>query len=236
MNYHGFNPELVDWMIANRTYVKMEMDYGYCHMRNGMCEDCLKANPEVYNRHKVILEKASFLIFINPKQREIYRRYFGDLVNNSMTILIFMDDVEKYKDEGHQRIPNSVLYAGRLYYEKGVMNVLKLAIDMPKAKFYFIGFGLPELIVKIENIKNCIYLGSKPKEEMPIFYNMYEYFASMPEWTDTGPITIVEAMLCGMKPIANDNNGVMSHGFKDNKEIIKLVNESKKRLFEKLHG
>jgi len=224
-----------------KNYAKIEMDYGFCETRNGMCEGCLKFEEDkCYSKnfqfYKELLNKAKFIVFLNPHQREFYRRFFGELVNNSIICMSFYAYPEEFKDEKKFRLPNSFLFAARMYKEKGVENVIQLATQNPLVNFYFLGFGDPSLILKIKNVNNCIYLGDFPKEriQMKDYYNMFETFVSMPIWKDTGPIKVVEAELCGMKLLINENNKIRTNGWKNEKELREMINDARDRLFNKI--
>jgi len=226
-----------------KNYAKIEMDYGFCETRNGMCENCPKfENGMCYSNnfqfYKEILQNAKFIVFLNPHQREFYRAFFGDLVNNSMIAMSFYAYPEEFKDEKKFRLPNSFLFASRMYKEKGVTNVINLAVENPNSNFYFLGFGDPKLIQRIYNVHNCVYLGDFPKEriQMKEYYNMFEYFISLPLWQDTGPIKVVEAELCGMKLIINDNNKIRTNGWKNEKELREMINDARDRLFKKIQN
>lgn len=238
-NISKFTPGMIE-IIKTKGYYKLEMDYGFCRTRNALCQSCElhKANKCTFNLegYRELLENAKKIIFLNPFQREFYKRDFGKLVNNSFCILCFMGDLDKFKDLGQEREPDSFLYAGRFYFEKGIDNVLETAMQNPRGKFYFIGWGDPKYIQMISNLRNCCYLGKKDNEDMPEMYNKFQHFISLPNWFDTGAITLVEAQLCGMKIISNDNNKVMSHNWGDANQARELILQSEKKLFDTLKG
>jgi len=226
-----------------KNYAKIEMDYGFCETRNGLCDGCKKfEDGKCYSNkfqfYKELLQKAKFIVFLNPHQREFYRKFFGDLVNNSLIAMSFYGYPEEFKDEKRFRLPNSFLFASRMYKEKGVDNVIKLATENPSLNFYFLGFGDPLMIQRIMNVNNCIYLGDFPKErvKMKEYYNLFENFISMPVWKDPGPIKVVEAELCGMKLLINDNNKIRTNGWKNEKELREMINNARDRLFNKIKG
>ncbi|MHA1383240.1 MAG: glycosyltransferase [Candidatus Helarchaeota archaeon] len=223
-----------------KNYAKIEMDYGFCETRNGLCRDCPKFEDRCYSRnypfYRELLKNAKFIVFLNPHQREFYRKFFGDLVNNSIICMSFYAYPEEFKDEKRFRLPNSFLFAARMYKEKGVENVIKLAIQNPQQNFYFLGFGDPNMIQKIKNVHNCVYLGDFPEErvKMKEYYNMFETFISMPIWADPGPIKVVEAELCGMKLLINENNKIKTNNWKNEKELREMINDARDRLFNKI--
>ena len=243
LNIGKIPEKFIRYVMKTKPYTKIEMDYGFCEQRNGMCgsNNCGKLEDGkcfAYNFpfYREVLEGAQFITFLNPHQREFYRTHFGDLVNNSIICMSFYGYPEEFKDEGRFRLPNSFFFAARMYEEKGVMNVIRLAIENPQANFYFLGFGDPRLIAAIHNVNNCVYLGDLPidRTEMAHYYNMFENFVSLPNWEDTGPIKVVEAELCGMQLIANDNNKIRTNGWKDAKDLVTHINGARDRLFKKI--
>ena len=238
-NVATFSKEQIE-KLKSLKYYKIEMDYGYCKMRNGLCQycdlfkdgQCTQGREGYYD----LLAKARKIIFLNPFQREFFKRDFGRIVNNSICLLIFMGDLKKFKDYGKVREKNSFLYAGRFFFEKGMDNLLLVAMQNPQANFYFVGWGLQKYLERILNLRNCYYLGKRDISEMPEIYNKYEHFISLPIWFDTGAITLVEAELCGMKIFSNNNNKIRSHKWKDVKELRKMVINSEAKLFSLLKG
>lgn len=219
-----------------KNYAKIEMDYGFCKTRNGMCKECQNLCYSNNQFYKELLKKAKFIVFLNPHQREFYRQFFGDIVNNSIICMSFYAYPEEFKDEKRFRLPNSFLFAARMYREKGVEEVIKLAVENPLLNFYFLGFGDPLIIMKIKNVNNCIYLGDFPKERIRMrdYYNLFETYISLPIWEDPGPIKLVEAELCGMKLFINDNNKIRTNNWRDEEELREMIDDSRNRLFKKI--
>jgi glycosyltransferase involved in cell wall biosynthesis len=158
------------------------------------------------------------------------------MVNNSVLVFPLYCDEKKFWNMHRLRLPDSYFFAGRLYYEKGIDNVLNLAVQNPKVNFYFLGEGLPKYITRIANVGNCSYLGGFPdeREKMVEYYNMFENFVSLPVWMDTGPTKVVEAELCGCKLVLNDNNKIRTWNWKDVTECRKMIKESTDKFFERI--
>jgi glycosyltransferase involved in cell wall biosynthesis len=243
LNIAHFPEEDVRWMMENKKYIKVEMDYGFCASRNAKCtfskcphaEDGKCYSPK-FLFYKEVLEKAEIIVFLNPHQREFYRNFFGEIVNNSMICMSFYEYPEKFVNEKRFRIPNSYFFSARLYSEKGVDNIIRFAVENPHLNIFVLGFGDPYYVNKILNIRNIVYLGDLPesRETMNGYYNMFENFLSFPIWADTGPIKVVEAELCGMNLVINDNNKIRTNGWKDIKELREMINDARERLFKKV--
>lgn len=241
LNIGRFKEEDVKW-IMKRKYMKVEMDYGFCKSRNALCTYATcphKEDGKCYSPtlplYKEVLENAQKIVFLNPHQRELYRQYFGDLVNNSIIAMSFYEYPDKFVNEKRFRIPNSFFFASRLYVEKGVDNIIKFAVENPHINVFVLGFGSPQYLAKIMNVRNITYLGDLPekREMMNGYYNMFENFMSFPIWEDTGPIKVVEAELCGMNLVINNNNKIRTNDWKNEVELRKMINEARDRLFNK---
>ena len=148
----------------------------------------------------------------------------------------FYDYPEKYVDLDHFRLPNSYFFTGRFYHEKGIDAVLKFAVDNPMITVYTLGFGLPEYIERMKNVGNIVILGTRPEKRKDIvkYMNMFENFLSFPEWEDTGPISVVEAELCGMNLVINENNKIRTNGWKDAGECREMIDKARDKIFRKV--
>lgn len=229
-----------EWIkkIKPKPMIKIEMDYGFCSTRNGMCQSCTperRCSETRLSWYKELLQMVDKIIFLNPHQKERYRQFFGGIVNNSMINMSFYAYENEFQDEKRFRLPNSFLFAHRFYQEKGIDDALHLALQNPQGHFFFLGFGNDNLYLpQILNLNNCCYLGTLPDDRRTLnhYYNMFEYFISLPRWEDTGPIKVVEAELCGMKLIINDNNKIRTNGWKDPEELRTHIRISQRRLVE----
>ncbi|CAL61281.1 Glycosyltransferase [Herminiimonas arsenicoxydans] len=102
------------------------------------------------------------------------------------------------------------LYVGRIAVEKNIEAFLQM--DLPGAK-WVIGDGpmRDELEKKYPDVR---FLGAKPHEALPAYYNCADVFV-FPSRTDTFGLVLVEAMACGVPVAAYPVEGpidVVAHG------------------------
>lgn len=108
-----------------------------------------------------------------------------------------------------------VLYCGRLMALKGLKTLIggmKKVLDEHDAYFVFAGPGDSrpwEEMIKAQGIsrEDYSFLGHISHEKIPLLYQKSDIFV-LPSFTESCPITIIEAMACGLPVIASDVGGV----------------------------
>lgn len=245
-----FKTDDLNWIIKNcKNIVKAEMDYGFCEFGNCKCfssdeliNNCGRCTPdneliELYNQ---LFDKCKYFVFFTPAQREHFRKFFGNKVDNSILYVQFYDDLAKYYDMNLTRIPNSYLWCGRISVSKGWTETLMKASQHPDKRFFFIGKphnpgDLAQVKTLIENQRNCCYLGSYPHDQMYLFYNLMENFVYDGQWPDTGPATVIEAKLCGCTVYASPHTAtILSNNFISDQDIRDRITQSKELFWTKL--
>jgi len=240
VNIRSFKKDDIIWIINNFKSFKLEMDYGFCETKNCSCfakEDlikkCNKCNSELYNFYEKLIKNTTF-IFLSPRHKEIFETFFGK-IDNSFLYIPFYSDEKLYYDYKVTRIKNSVLWAGRMTPSKGVYNIIHKAIDNPQFEFFFA--GKCEFPMVFRNISNCTYLGDIDFKTMPLLFNLMEIFIYEGNWPDTGPVTVLEALLCGCKLSTNKEVAtILSNDFTTSTDLRKLINDSKEEFWKKIEG
>jgi len=244
-----FKDEDLEWVMDNCKFIKSEMDYEFCEFGNCECfgevdmiAGCGKCNSEsrrirLFNK---LFDKAEYFSFFTPGQREMFRNFFGEKVDKSILQLQFYGDADKFHNMGLQRIHNSVFWVGRFSKSKGLDKVLAMAIKSPHINFFFCGkAATPQdtnrIIQLINNIGNCTYLGCIKYEDLPHYYNLMETFVYEGYWPDTGPATVIEAMLCGCNISANKRLAtILSNNFTSEEDLRTRIAEAKPAFWKKL--
>ncbi len=104
---------------------------------------------------------------------------------------------------------------GRLDREKGYHQIVELLAQMGDARLHFLLAGegretphLRELAHRLGVAERVHLLGFVPHRELPGYYNAADLFV-MPTLCREGfPLTIAEAMACGLPVVANDSGGI----------------------------
>jgi len=116
---------------------------------------------------------------------------------------------------GYQEDDIVVGYLSRLVRSKGAMSLLKVAArivrSLPNVRFLIIGDGpmRSQLERQIEEmrLKTVVtMLGSRPWKETPYYLNAMDIFV-FPSFREAFGLALVEAMACGIAPVARFNAG-----------------------------
>jgi glycosyltransferase involved in cell wall biosynthesis len=94
-----------------------------------------------------------------------------------------------------------VLFVGNLIEQKGIMHLLRAAQRMPRAFFYFIGRGHLKT-----NLRNCVILGEKNHEELPLWMSAADVLV-LPSYAEGTPSVLLEALSCEIPVIATNIGG-----------------------------
>jgi len=113
------------------------------------------------------------------------------------------------------KIPNSILYVGRLDERKGIKFLVesykKLTETHPEVKLFIIGKGPYSSFIqdysKKNNLKNLRMLGFIPDEELNEWYNKVTCFVCPSIFEGFG-ITVIEAMSAGTPVIGTNVDGI----------------------------
>ncbi len=122
-------------------------------------------------------------------------------------------DVKKFKPSktAATKSPTTkMLFVGRLYKEKNVLNLINSLIDIPNIQLDIIGSGNLEkdlLKIKQANNLNVRIISNVPNSKLPGIYNRADVYIQ-PSLFEGNPKTILEAMSCGLPVISTDVTGI----------------------------
>jgi glycosyltransferase involved in cell wall biosynthesis len=104
----------------------------------------------------------------------------------------------------------NLLFVGRLYKEKNVINLVKSLINIPNIKLTMIGNGNLKNEILVLQKKYALNITMIPKvmnSELPKIYAAADIYIQ-PSLYEGNPKTILEAMSCGLPVIATDVAGI----------------------------
>lgn len=110
-------------------------------------------------------------------------------------------------------IENIILFSGRMIALKGIETAILAKKELAdNACFVFAGNGDSSKWLSYAHSiglddKDCIFLGPVNYEEMPYLYSLASAFI-LPSFSESFPLTILEAMSCGVPVIASNVGGV----------------------------
>lgn len=200
----------------------------------------------LYLLEKTMYQKADKIICDCEDTANALEKYYN-LSRRKITVIPIGIDLTRFKPlKNIKKIPNSLIFVGRLDKRKGIDFLIE-TLPLVKRKIlgiklFVIGSGKlkPKLEKYINNHhleKNVQFLGFVPDKELLKWYNQTE-IAVIPSAFEGFGITVIEAMACGMPVLAtkvggikniikNGQNGILvEYGNKKQmaKQIIRLLN------------
>ncbi len=164
---------------------------------------------------KPILQNADAVLALTEnmkqKMREIYDREIS-IVPNGIDLERFKISPESKKKDSTK----TIIFVGRLHPVKGVQYLIEaMAIvhqESPEVKLILVGDGeereLLENLTDSLGIRECVeFAGRVPHERVQDYMNQAEVFV-LPSLSEGFPVTILEAMACGLPIVATQVGGV----------------------------
>jgi len=156
--------------------------------------------PSVFNRiflHNMVksyFDDCKKIISVSNWQKQKLPKIYKEkttVIPNGIDTRIF----KKLENIKHKKV---ILFTGRYIERKGILEVLKVAKELPQYDFWFAGYG--PLMNRI-NLPNTTNLGFKSTDELVKLYNEVEICA-FPAYWEAFPLSGLEAMACGRAVIA----------------------------------
>jgi len=118
-------------------------------------------------------------------------------------------DFKIFEKKSKENKKLNVLFVGRLIEEKGVLDILKLAVKFKDVKFTFVGRGELSREIEKSRLDNVEYMGFvKDKSELSKIYREADIFISnsyaTKKWEELFGMVIIEAMASGLAIISTD--------------------------------
>lgn len=218
--------------------------------------DFLKPSKFIYIEHSIemilpwrkwirsfIVPNACKIYFMSPRHREhimsVMGGKTGEILEKNNDLLVVPIDYELFKRVPNvEKIKNMYLFVGLIHPNKGITELLQLAQEDKSIIISFVGKEDKNFDVKLfDKYKNVHYFGHVAKESLPEIYNISQYICLLPQGgsVESAGRTIFEGILCGCKPIINNDVGNASWGwYQEPKEIIKNMNFSTEKLFDEI--
>ena len=145
---------------------------------------------------------------------------------------------KKYKIDKNDKV---LLYTGRIVPEKGVLELTEAVkkVKYKDFKLLIVGSSLNELNNKTEYEENVeknlesiedktIFTGFIKYEDMNKIYKIADIVIIPSIWNDPAPLTIIEALVCGIPIITTNSGGIPEYAVNDSAIILerneKLIN------------
>ena len=168
-----------------------------------------QARPEVAR----LLFGHSFLnVFISPFHRDNHRKRLGDLIDPCWVLPPAVDTgIFKLLPEVKREEKKMVNVCGKLYESKGFRHMLAFALNTQgKHTFEIYTSNDSEVRAVFRDLKNVKVYSPLPNKNLAEVYNSAGYTIHLPHALEACGRTIAEGLLCGCKPITNQNIGILS--------------------------
>lgn len=141
------------------------------------------------------------VIFIAEHIKEYVESKIGKL-DNAVVIPVGID-VDKFKFVEKEK-NNKICYAGEISRKKGIGELFLIANSLPEYEFHIAG--------KFKEDDVAVYFNEKKPKNVflhPFSYNLQKFFEDKTYFINTSlregnPITVLESMACGLKPLINN--------------------------------
>jgi len=100
-----------------------------------------------------------------------------------------------------------------LYHSKGLRQIANFVHLKPKLKFEIYTVRHDEFNEYFTKSKNVKIKSVVPNHKLPAIYNSAEYTIHLPASYEACGRTIAEGLLCGCKPLLNENVGIRSFSY-----------------------
>lgn len=185
-----------------------------------------------YLLEKLMYRNADKLISVSEDTKNVLIKKYTISPKKIVVIPNGVDFNKFKKIKSIKKIPNSLLFVGRLDKRKGIDFLVKLipfiAKEIPDIKLFIIGKGKLrdnlEKFVKKNNLeKNIEFLGFIPDEDLPKWYNKCN-LTVVPSIFEGFGITVIESLACGTPVIGTDTDGIRGI-IKDKKYLFRFGNK-----------
>jgi len=165
---------------------------------------------------KTIIKNANSVIALTEDMKQAMQAiYYRDItiVPNGIDLKEYISELPVQIVEGAEK---RILFVGRLHPVKGVRYLLQaMSIvhqELPEAKLILVGDGEEreylESLTDSLGIRECVeFAGRVPHERVQDYMNLAEVFV-LPSLSEGFPVTILEAMACGLPIVATRVGGV----------------------------
>lgn len=205
-NFFFFKPEQFHFILDlifeyKRPYVKYEHDH-----REIIGEQARLQLARLLFKHSILN------VFISPTQLQNHQNYLGDVISPYF-LLPPAIDTKRFRilKDTNRNKKKMVNVSGRLYESKGFRHMLQFAMakqGQHSFEIYTKNYKeVREVFGKLGNVK---VLPPVENDYLPKVYNSAGYVIHLPRALEACGRTIAEGLLCGCKPITNENVGIRS--------------------------
>jgi len=151
---------------------------------------------EYFINNNLLFSKANKIVLISDRLKIDFDKQHFKFSSKTVVIPNWID-IEKFSPKTKNK-DFTVVYFGRIDFEKGLKEFVEVAKNVPNAKFHVFGDGPDkEAFIKISNLANLKYHGSVTNEEVATFLSKSQLFLFLTKRKEGMPMSILEAMSSG---------------------------------------
>lgn len=169
---------------------------------------------------KNLLKAADRIIAVSRFVKEDIAKYGIDkekieVIHNGVDTNFFKPSKKTFKEKYADKFDTLFVYLGRLIRQKGVPYLIyamaEVVKEYPKTGLLIVGKGeeksrLEGMVRKLALEKNVIFPGFIPEEQLPNVYSSADAYI-LPSLWEVLPISLLEALACGVPLLASDAGG-----------------------------
>jgi len=161
---------------------------------------------------RVLFGRSFLNIFISPFQRDNHLKYLGKLVEPYFILPPAVDTSVFKPIKGIKRRPNTMVSTtGRLYESKGYRHLSSFILSkQDEFNFDIYTKNYKEVKENFSKLSNVTIYPPVENDYLPKVYSSAGYVIHLPHAYEACGRTIAEGLLCGCKPITNQNVGIRS--------------------------
>jgi len=171
------------------------------HFHFGRIPDIAKSNNWEWKLLKKVVDEADLTIVMDAKSHQTLKEIGFSGANSVNLPNPLSYEVKEIIDNytSIKRIPNSILYAGHIYSEKGIFELIDACKHIPNVKLTLMGAAIGTTLDEIKKLAGANYenwleiKGNQPKQEVIKAMRECSIY-TLPSYTEGFPNVIIEAM------------------------------------------
>ncbi len=197
---------------------------------------------EYFTTNKLLFRDAKYIVAVSNDLKEDFLDQYPPHSNKTVVIRNGVDEKYFVPGELKKHLELHILYVGRIVLEKGIDTIIRVARVLMDRNVNFVikivGGGsdlheMKELLKELGVSKNVFFEGEVKNNDIVEFYQDADLFLFPSRRIEGHPMTISEAMLCGL-PIVTSRNGGLKELIEDGQSGYYIDEKNPIEIAEKI--